>query len=97
MTCTHEEIEFRANVNRLTDEDGGPIVAYIVDLEARCAKCGERFLFKGGEFGVLADRPALSPDRAELRCPIEPEGETTKGFPGFRMRPAIGRPEGKAV
>ena len=87
--CPHDDFVVQANVVRLAAETGGPCVGFMAELEVRCAACDERFRWMGVPAGLLADRPACSPDEFELRAPIRPstaDPDFGMGLPGFAMR-----------
>lgn len=87
--CAHKDFVARVAVNRL--EDTG---CFAADIRVRCAECEEPFRFLGLSPGVDFERPTVSIDGLELRCPIEPQGEPrlfTRAT--FRMPPKPGEPE----
>lgn len=87
--CAHEEFEVWADINRLSEEEGGPIHAYSADIRIRCKDCQEPFRFIGVPAGVLGDRPACSVDETELHAPIRPasaDPDFGLGIPGFAIQ-----------
>jgi hypothetical protein len=87
--CPHLEFEVWADINRLSQDEGGPIHGYRADIRIKCRDCGEPFRFIGTPAGVLADRPACSVDETELRAPIRPASSDPDfglGIPGFAIR-----------
>lgn len=91
MTCPHEEFAAHIAVNRLTDVDGGPLVGFSVDVTARCVACDEPLVFHGAGLpvGLVPDRPAISVDGTELRCPARMQSSDPHfglGLAGFTAR-----------
>lgn len=74
--CQHESFKVRAEVNRLTDTDDGPVTGYAADITVNCADCRMAFQWLGLERGVASHEPRVSFDRFELRAPITPAEET---------------------
>lgn len=92
--CPHEDFDALVTVNRLTSTEGGPVNGFNAAITIRCAHCDEPFRFIGCPAGLLADRPAVSPDEAELRAPIRPASSDPDfglGIPGFAVRYREGR------
>ena len=89
MSCPHENFLANVNVNRLTDKDGGPVNSYNCELTVVCADCGLNFRFICPDYGMLPDRPSISPDGQELRVYCEPsDGSLTiNKRMGFKIRP----------
>lgn len=69
--CNHVDFEVDVDVNRFLDTG-----RYQADIRVRCAHCQEPFRFLGTPAGISFARPMVSVTGTELRCPIEPEGET---------------------
>lgn len=93
--CYHEHVETSIDVARLGDgDDSNPTPGmprhFMIELRARCARCGERFRFEGVPAGLSFAAPATSVDGFELRAPIRPE----QAPPAFPRR---GEPAGFAV
>lgn len=87
--CEHEDFEVVAVVNRINHTEGGPIVAYGVDVTVSCAGCGEKFRWVGVDAGVRPDRPMVSVDEFELHAPLRPasaDPDFGLGIPGFAIR-----------
>jgi len=78
--CEHPDFEAHVLVNRI--EDTGRFVA---DVHVRCAVCKVRFAFVGLESGLHPREPRVSPDRFELRAPIEPDAHATMMMAGDPM------------
>jgi len=43
MSCDHPQFLADINVGRITQEEGGPVVAFIADASVECAVCGQQF------------------------------------------------------
>ncbi len=74
--CNHESFECSANVNRITEVEGGPIKAYSVDLTVKCIDCGMYFDFLGLPKGLSPDAPSKGwtvDGVPEARLPITPK------------------------
>lgn len=88
--CAHEDFHALANIGRSAASDDDPtIVAYHVELQVRCANCGEPFRFMGVPAGWLADRPTCTVDEATLNAPIRPASSDPDfglGLPGYAVR-----------
>lgn len=92
--CPHMNFDVQAVINRLSNVEGGPIDAYNAEITIKCIDCSEPFRFIGCPAGLLADRPAVSPDEAELRAPIRPASSDPDfglGIPGFAVTYRHGR------
>ncbi len=72
--CKHEEFKVQAAVGRLTDEEGGEVKRYTVDIEVHCMQCFMPFRFIGLPGGVSPNQPTVNFDGTELRAPIIPAG-----------------------
>jgi hypothetical protein len=71
--CEHENFSAQVDINRLTQEEGGPITAYHADVTVRCAECNEPFHFVGLPFGMSLVGGAMSSvDGLVLNCKIAP-------------------------
>lgn|GEM_PF-2088059 len=70
--CAHLRFECRADIGRLSDEDGGPITGYTANIQVKCADCGLAFRFIGLPAGNHFCEPRVSVDGLELRAPLEP-------------------------
>jgi hypothetical protein len=85
--CKHEQFEATVNVNRITDEAGTEVQAFMADIRIRCVQCNEPFVFVAPVVGLIWDGPATSFNGQELRAPIRPRsafGESV-ALPGFRI------------
>lgn len=89
MICAHENFEVRADVCRLTKTDDGPLTGLSMEVTGRCVDCGEPLVFRCPDFGMVADRPAMSPNGQEIRIPFrvatDPEDFGLQ-LPGFTVR-----------
>ena len=70
--CEHANFVAGVQVHRLTDTPEGPVTSYVADVRIRCEACGANFVFVGPPMGVSFIMPMVSPDRTELRAPIQP-------------------------
>lgn len=92
LACVHPDFAAEVDVNRLTDTDGGPVVAFTADVRVSCAACGERFRWVGVPAGASGSRPTCSVDEFELRAPIRPassDPDLGLGIPGFSIQQVI--------
>lgn len=88
MTCAHEHFQCRANIGRLAQTDGGPVIGYTADITITCAQCGLPFRFVGIAAGNHHSEPRVSIDATELRAPIEPAThEKFAARAHYEMRP----------
>lgn len=88
--CPHTSFRSRCNVSYLDDTQ-----RWYVDVTLECSQCDLPFHFIAPDYGLLLDRPALSPDATELRCPIAP-GAAALPPSGTQMRfemPSVERPK----
>lgn len=81
MSCQHEDFEADAKIGRITGEDDGDVVAFIVDLRVRCVGCGAEFGFRGMPPGLKWDGPTRSPDALEARLPLLSPSELEMNAP----------------
>lgn len=72
MSCRHEHFAANVAVQRLMQEDNGPVTGFSADVRIQCAQCGLPFRFIGMEAGDHYAEPRVSVDGTELRAPIEP-------------------------
>ena len=72
MSCDHKDFKCYTTVNRLTEDEGGPVKGYNVDININCADCGTPFEFIGLKAGYSPTGPRVSFDGVELRAPIAP-------------------------
>jgi hypothetical protein len=88
MSCEHLRFNANVEVNRLQNEESGPIVGYQADVRVHCTDCGTPFQWIGLASGLMPGRPTVSMDMTELRAPIVPVGEMFAGprLPGFLIR-----------
>jgi len=87
--CPHEDFQSFVEVNRITKDEGGPVLAFSLVVRVDCAQCGEKFRFTGLQAGLRPDRPTVSPGEDELRVPIRPasaDPDFGMGIPGFSVR-----------
>lgn len=70
--CSHARFGASVEVNRLSDDDGGPVTGYSADIRIRCAECGLPFEFIGLPAGLSPSQPTSSFAGDELRVPIKP-------------------------
>ena len=64
--CDHEH--YRCNMDVTIMKETGERMA---DIRVWCDRCGQKFRFKGTKLGLSFYEPMASPDREELRVPIE--------------------------
>ena len=69
MVCEHGKFEAAVIFHRLTDHDGGPLLAVHMEVLARCAGCHTPLTWTGPPTGIDPDRATVSPNRQELRVP----------------------------
>jgi hypothetical protein len=87
--CPHEDFHVFAEVDRISREDGGPVIAFALTVRVDCVQCGEKFRFTGLQAGLRPDRPTVSPGEDELRAPMRPasaDPDFGLGIPGFAVR-----------
>jgi hypothetical protein len=87
--CPHENFDVCAAVNRINRTEGGPIVAYRLDIRVSCQDCGEKFRWVGVPAGLRPDGPTVSVDETELHAPCRPASSDPDfglGIPGFAIR-----------
>lgn len=80
MLCEHVNFETAAEIARLTDVEGGPVVGYTVDIRIRCSDCEEPFCFRGLPMGMSQLAPTSSFDGTVLTAPIHPVSDPTTGI-----------------
>lgn len=86
--CPHEDFAVEAAVGRITDGEGGPVMAFVCELRVECVRCREPFRFIGVPAGVMPGRPACSVDEKTLNIPIRPASSDPDfglGMPGFAV------------
>jgi len=59
-------------IDRLSDEEGGPITGYNADIKIDCSDCGIPFSFIGLARGYSPLEPMVGVGDTELRVPITP-------------------------
>lgn len=74
--CPHEAFAVRADVNRLSDVDGGPIVAIDVELAVDCVACLTPMVFRGLPVGLSPHYPTTSYDGMTMTAPLVPKPAT---------------------
>lgn len=67
MSCPHKNFDVDAKINRF--EDTG---RFSMDITVKCTDCQTPFRFYGVETGLFNEKPSISPNGCELRCPIGP-------------------------
>lgn len=72
--CPHKQFETATHVHGLTEVEGGPPVAWLVEVRVRCAQCAEDFIFRCPDVGLLWDRPTVDVAGTCLNVPIVPRG-----------------------
>lgn len=86
--CGHENFWSDVAVARLTDDDGGPVTAFIAEVTIKCVDCGMPFCFRGMPLGLSHLNPTMSLDALTATLPIHPEDDPTTGIgsPGYNVR-----------
>jgi hypothetical protein len=67
--CQHDDWAARAQVIRLTGEEGGPVVGWTIDLEVTCVLCLTPMTWIGLPGGSSPTYPTVSANAQELRLP----------------------------
>lgn len=70
--CEHLHFVSKANIGRITDGEGGPVIYHMLDLHVECEDCKTPFHFVGYPTGYSPNAPSISWDGLELRTPISP-------------------------
>ncbi len=95
--CRHPDFDAVVSVTRVlsdapadtpVDPDTMPI-AYVAEVQVKCAGCGEPFRFAGCIAGLSYAEPRVSVDEATLHAPIRPasaDPDFGLGLPGFAAR-----------
>lgn len=95
--CRHADFDAVVDVARVLstgpaagepDPDTMP-VAYVAEIQIKCAGCGEPFRFTGCTAGLSYAEPRVSVDEATLHAPIRPasaDPDFGMGLPGFAVR-----------
>lgn len=73
--CQHTNFIGKVDTFRFTDEEGGPVTGYQVELGVKCADCDTPLGFKGVERGISGEQPMTSFDGLTLRAPMVLAGE----------------------
>lgn len=74
--CKHEGFHVRADMGRITLEEGGPVVAFVLDLKVKCDQCGEAFAPLNVPGGLSYRVPTVSGNEGpELHIPMVPQSE----------------------
>lgn len=89
QSCGHTQFVAHCAVTRLTEEEGGPITGYQMDVGVSCGECGELFTFLGPA-GFSLQRPLASVDGVTLHCPIMPQAARASFID--RLVAPLGRP-----
>lgn len=71
MNCKHENFESEVKVARISQEEGGKIIDFMVEIKVRCSNCKEFLEFKGIEGGLNFSYPTVSADNQEARLPAK--------------------------
>ena len=86
MTCEHVKFDAHCAIARLTQEDGGPVTNYMLQVSVKCADCGMEFEFRGCPDGYSPYGPTVSIDGLTMSVPIMPPGmPIPDNLPGFRV------------
>jgi hypothetical protein len=75
MSCEHKNFFCKANIFRLSQEEGGEVDHFQAEINIKCEDCQMPFMFVGTPLGVSPWQPTASLDRQTLRAPIVPVGE----------------------
>lgn len=81
--CDHDNFECLCHVVRLSEQEGWPVVGYVVEIRVICTDCHTPFHFQGMPGGLRNRTPTISFDGTEARLPIAPgvlakvEGESS--------------------
>lgn len=70
--CEHPEFAASVAVQRLANEDGGPIRNFIAEVAISCSRCKMPFHFVGLDAGLSFTRPTVSIGATTLNVPIAP-------------------------
>lgn len=87
--CEHEDFAAVVEINRITGDDGGPVIGYSADIKVNCLHCGEPFQWMGLEAGMQPHRPMCSVDGTLLVAPLRPASAPEGfglGLPGYTVR-----------
>jgi hypothetical protein len=86
--CAHFHFHAEVEVARMERHEGSKISDYLAAVRIVCADCGRPFRFVDQRLGLSLAEPTASPDRLELRVPIEPaRGHTRRVLaPGADLR-----------
>lgn len=81
MSCQHENFQANADIGRITGEQDGDVVAFVMDIKVRCVECGQSFGFRGMPPGLAWDVPTRSPDALEAHLPLLSPSELAMNGP----------------
>lgn len=96
----HRLYEFDYTSERIVDPATLPMPdGYLAEVKVECVQCGVPLVFFGAglAMGLTRDRPAISPDGTELRCPVRPQTSDPHqglGLAGLEARIREGQPHG---
>lgn len=68
--CKHESFTVFSTVNRITEEEGGTVTDFMLDVRVRCDDCLKMLKFRGMKGGFDWTKPRSSFDRTEARLPL---------------------------
>ena len=87
-SCEHPDLAVECDFNRLTDVEGGPVTAFLLEVRARCQTCAMPFCFRGMPPGLSHLAPTMSIDALRATLPVHPEDDPTTGIgsPGYSVR-----------
>lgn len=74
--CDHQTFGVTAGVGIVTDDQTGAVVAYMAEIEVKCAACGEPFAFQGVPLGFSTTHPTMRIDGLKLIAPMQPDSRT---------------------
>jgi hypothetical protein len=91
--CEHKNFEAASRVNRLSENDGGPINAYALEVAVQCLDCKLPFRFIVPRVGLDPNDATITANGQELCVYIEPsDGSLVDGVrAGYRI--SVLRPE----
>lgn len=88
--CEHHDFQTNVGIGRLSDGEGGPIVAFTAEIRIECVQCGRKFQFLGLPAGVDMKGATVSIDGLEARMAICPEGEAASPLDDLVVASAAG-------
>lgn len=72
--CPHEAFAVRADVNRVTDNDGTAVIGFDLEIAVDCVACMSPFEFVGLPLGLSPARPTGTFDGLIMTAPCRPYG-----------------------